>query len=598
MSPSLDYRVEPVNPQAHIFSVTLSVHAPLAEGETLRLPAWIPGSYMIREFSRNIVEIKAWQAARPVLLEKIDKHTWKTGPLASTAPLQVETLVYAWDLSVRCAHLDQSHGFFNGTQLFLSVVGRENTPHQVEICRPEGAAYSTWRVATTLPVAPGKGVDEHGFGVRLAADYDELIDHPVEMGSFESLGFMVSGVPHRMVITGRGRFDLQRLSADLQKVCSAVARLFGDSLPFDQYLFLVMAVGDGYGGLEHRASSALICARNDLPAFGEESIDDAYRGFLGLCSHEYFHAWHIKRIKPRAFIPYKLYEENYTRLLWVFEGFTSYYDDLALIRAGLISAKEYLGLIAKTISAVERNSGRLKQSLADSSFDAWTKYYRQDENSPNAIVSYYQKGALVALGLDLTIRLKSDGRFSLDDVMRHLWKHYGRSVGGVPEEAMPQIIHAATGVDVGKDIAAWVMGHADVPLDRLFKAFGVVVAKKTGSRASGLGIRVKADGSILRVSAVLDGGSGQFAGLSAGDELVAVNELRVTATNFEKLLMRCQTGELLGVTVFRRDELRSYEVMLNPHRVEERELSFRSRLSARTRALLGDWLQADTPHEG
>ena len=280
-------------------------------------------------------------------LHKLDKHSWRTGPLDARLALVVETIVYAWDLSVRCAHLDQSHGFFNGTQLFLKVDGREHVPHRVDIARPEGGACAGWKLATTLPAVSRRGLDRGGFGLRVAPDYDTLIDHPVEMGEWTSVKFEAAGVPHEMVITGRVSFDARRLAADLKCACEVVIALFGGVPPFRQYLFMTMAVGEGYGGLEHRDSTALICSRGDLPAVGEEKQSEGYRSFLGLCSHEYFHAWNVKRIKPAAFVPYRLHEENYTQLLWVFEGFTSYYDDLALRRAGLLMPDEYLGLVAK-----------------------------------------------------------------------------------------------------------------------------------------------------------------------------------------------------------------------------------------------------------
>lgn len=588
----LDYRVEAFNPQAHLFRVTLSIPAPLAAGEVLRLPAWIPGSYMIREFSRNIVEIRAQQGASGIPLKKLDKHSWQTGTLDPAQSLVVEAVIYAWDLSVRCAHLDQSHGFFNGTQLFLKVDGREAQPHRVEILRPPGAEYAEWKLASTLPAASRRSVDKSGFGVRLAADYDTLIDHPVEMGTFASVKFEAAGVPHEMMITGPARFDAKRLAADLKKACEAVISLFGSPPPFSRYLFMTLAVGEGYGGLEHRDSTALICARTDLPALGEAAQSEAYRGFLGLCSHEYFHAWNVKRIKPAAFVPYRLHEENYTRLLWVFEGFTSYYDDLALLRAGVITLQNYLDLLAKTITAVERNPGRHKQSVSESSFDAWTKYYRQDENSPNAIVSYYQKGALIALGLDLTIRLKTAGQKSLDDVMRHLWQHHGAGSAGVAEEAMPAIILAATGVNVRREIVRWVEGCEDVPLAKLFKAFALSLTRKPGPRLSGLGLRTKAEGNALRLASVIDGGSAQTAGLSAGDDLIALNGLRVTAQNLEALLTRCEVGEALDILAFRRDELRRFSLELRAPALETCELTLAQPCPAPAKALRRGWLHA------
>lgn len=586
----MEYRVEILSAPAHLFRVTLRIDRPSAAGETLCLPAWIPGSYMIREFAKNIVSIGAAQGAREVALDKLDKHAWRTGPLDPAQPLEVTSTVYAWDLSVRCAHLDETHAFFNGTQLFLRVDGREGEAHRVEIPRPVDEAFAAWKLATTLPAAGRRSLDKAGFGLREAPDYDTLIDHPVEIGNWQSVKFEAAGVPHEMVVTGCARFDAKRLAADLKKVCESVIRFFGRKPPFANYLFMTMAVGEGYGGLEHRDSTALICSRNDLPAEGERATTDAYRTFLGLCSHEYFHAWNVKRIKPAAFVPYDLARENYTRLLWVFEGFTSYYDDLALVRGGLVSHAEYLAMLAKTIGAVERNPGRLRQSVAESSFDAWTKYYRQDENSPNAIVSYYQKGSLVALGLDLTIRAKTGGTKSLDDVMRHLWKHYGEDSAGVPEGAMPAIIRAATGVDVRREVARWAEGCEDVPLARLFKPLGVTLKRKAGARVSGLGIRTRAEGNALRIANVIEGGSGGAAGLSAGDELVAINGLRVSAGNLDSLLARCKTGEALDCVVFRRDELRRFAPVLEAPRAEDCTLSLEE-VGGQSLAWRSAWLE-------
>ena len=405
---TLLYTIVPTDPGLHLFEVTLTIARPAPDGQIVSLPAWIPGSYMIREFARNIVQIRAESEGRKLRLTKLDKHSWRAA--RCNGPLTLVYQVYAWDLSVRAAHLDHTHGFFNGTSVFLKVHGKETLPHVVDICPPEGEAFAHWRVATSLPEHKAR---RHRFGTYIAQDYDELIDHPVEMGEFTLIRFDAHGVPHEMAITGRvPNLDTERLAADLKAICEQQIALFEPTTkraPMERYVFLTLAVGDGYGGLEHRASTALICSRADLPVKGHPQMTDGYRGFLGLCSHEYFHTWNVKRIKPAVFAPYDLAQENYTPLLWLFEGFTSYYDDLTLVRAGRIDAQAYLGLLAKTLNAVLRGSGRLKQSVADSSFDAWTKYYRQDENAPNAIVSYYQKGALVALLFDLTIRAQTKG---------------------------------------------------------------------------------------------------------------------------------------------------------------------------------------------
>jgi predicted metalloprotease with PDZ domain len=425
MKNAIRYELALQDPAAHLLALTLTLNTPAPDGQVFLLPAWIPGSYMVRDFARNIVSIRAESGGRAVALKKLDKHSWQAAPCTGALTLRYE--VYAWDLSVRAAHVDQTHAFFNGSSVFLRVAGYEHAPHLVELRRPAGVRYKHWRVATALPelAAP-----RYGFGSYVAAGYDELIDHPVEIGEFALATFEAHGVPHDFALSGLvPNLDMARLCADLKRICESQIALFEprtQAAPMTRYVFLARAVGDGYGGLEHRASTALLCARANLPVLGRPDMSDGYRGFLGLCSHEYFHTWNVKRIKPAVFAPYDLQAENYTPLLWLFEGFTSYYDDLMLVRSGVIDEAGYLKLVEKTVNNVLRGAGRSKQSVAESSFDAWTKYYRQDENAPNAIVSYYTKGSLVALALDLTIRAGSDGKKSLDDVMRMLWQRYGR----------------------------------------------------------------------------------------------------------------------------------------------------------------------------
>ena len=560
MNLPIRYRVFARNPRAHLFTVVLTVAEPDADGCRVSLPAWIPGSYMIREFARHIVRIEAHAGHRPVRLEKLDKHTWLAAPCAG--PLTIEYEVYAWDLSVRAAHLDETHGFFNGTSVFLRVQGSNAARHEIEIMRPAGRAYAAWRVATSLPRAAA--TPALGFGAYFAGSYDELIDHPVEMGDFALGKFSACGVPHEVVITGRHDCELARLTADLKKVCEAQIRLFHSAratardVPFDRYVFLVLAVGDGYGGLEHRASTALICSRNDLPEAGMKGSTEGYRTFLGLCSHEYFHAWNVKRIRPAAFAPYDLRRENYTRLLWAFEGITSYYDDLMLVRAGLITQTEYLDTIARAIRNVLCGPGRLKQSVADSSFDAWIKYYRQDENAPNSIVSYYAKGALVALCLDLLLRAGTRGERSLDDVMRLLWREYGARDLGVPEDGIEEAAYTIGGAALKPKLRVFfrdaVHGTRDLPLASLLRDAGFKLTIAPGSTPS-LGARTASAPDGVRLTHVLDGGGAQTAGLSAGDVVLAVDGIKVTAESVDKLLARKGRSASVDVHAFRRDEL-------------------------------------------
>jgi predicted metalloprotease with PDZ domain len=575
--PAVAYTIVGHDLPAHLYHVTLTVDAPDPAGQVFALPAWIPGSYMIREFSRNIVRIRAESGGQPVALAKLDKHSWQAAPLKDpTASLTLHYEVYAWDLSVRAAHLDRNHGFFNGTSVFLRVLGREHEAHVVDIQRPADEAARTWRVATSLPELKAR---RYGFGTYIASDYDELIDHPVEMGDFALATFKAHGVPHDIVISGRvPNLDLPRLCADLKAICETQISFFEPhthKAPMDRYVFLTLAVGDGYGGLEHRASTALICSRADLPTTAtvkNKEISDGYLQFLGLCSHEYFHTWNVKRIKPAVFAPYDYQVENYTPLLWLFEGFTSYYDDLMLVRAGLIAEPAYFKLVAKTIGGVLRGSGRTKQSVADSSFDAWSKYYRQDENAPNAIISYYTKGSLIGLALDLTIRSKTGGNKSLDDVMLALWTRYGRDFypegsNGVTPAEVEAILDEIAGVRLKPFFDKYIRGTEDIPLARLLATFGVKYADERKSAKPSLDANLGKDGNDCKLTVVHEGGAAHRAGLSAGDILVAVDGLRVTAANLDTLLSRYAVGQEVEIHAFRRDELQVYKAVLQGERV-------------------------------
>jgi predicted metalloprotease with PDZ domain len=574
--PAIAYTIVGHDLAAHLFHVSLTVASPSPGGQVFTLPAWIPGSYMIREFSRNIVRIRAESNGEPVALEKLDKHSWQAAPLQDrAASLTVHYEVYAWDLSVRAAHLDQNHAFFNGTSVYLRVLGQEDMPHVVDMRRPDDEAALTWRVATSLPELKAK---RYGFGTYIASNYDELIDHPVEQGDFALATFKAHGIPHDIVISGRvPNLDMARLSADLKRICETQISFFepkSNKAPMDRYVFMTLAVGDGYGGLEHRASTALICARADLPSTASKNkeISDGYLRYLGLCSHEYFHTWNVKRIKPAAFAPYNLQVENYSPLLWLFEGFTSYYDDLMLVRAGLIGEPAYFKLLGKTIGSVLRGSGRTKQSVADSSFDAWGKYYRQDENAPNAIISYYTKGSLVALALDLSIRAKTGGKKSLDDVMRSLWQRYGRdfyngTARGVTPAEVEALFDEISGGRFKPFFDKYIRGTEDLPLAKLLAPFGVKYSDERKSTKPSLDANLGRDGNDCKLSAVHEGGAAHLAGLSAGDVLMALDGLRVNATNLDTLLSRYSVGAMVEVYAFRRDELMSFSVELQGERV-------------------------------
>lgn len=516
-APAVRYDVRMASLGGHRFGVQIRIEQPAAT-QRVSLPAWIPGSYLIREFARHLLPLHAAQGRTERACTQIDKSTWDID-CDPRRPLVLRYEVYAFDNSVRTAWLDSERGFFNGSSLLLRVHGHEEAPHELAVHAPR--ERRDWQLATAMtPV----DIDAQGFGRYHAADYAELIDHPVELGAFWSGDFTAGGVPHRFVVAGApASFDGARLLRDAQKICEAAIRFWhgAGKPPFKHYLFMLNAVGDGYGGLEHRASTALICARRDLPRHDSPAsaarVGDGYVTLLGLISHEYFHAWNVKRLRPAEFTRCDYRSENYTRLLWFFEGFTSYYDDLLLRRAGLIDDAAYLKLLTKTINQVLQAPGRHVQSVAQASFDAWVRYYRPDENTPNSTISYYTKGALVALCFDLTLR--AEGRTTLGDVMRALWR---RCAGGpMTEGDFADTLAELAGRRFDTEIADWVHGTGELPLRALLEAQGVRVLEEPSQLAQTLGLRVAEDNGIT-LKVVLDGGAAAEAGMAAGDEWLGV----------------------------------------------------------------------------
>ena len=597
-SAALHYRVDIADVNAHLFRVTLTIAAPAAL-QRVSLPVWIPGSYLVREFSKNLQNLQAFQidangnaAALPLL--QLDKCSWQIA-CDTAQPLVLNYEVYARDNSVRTAWLDAQRGFFNGTSLCLRVEGQEKAAHVLELPKPAaGHACSSWSVATGL--TPLK-INPQGFGSYTAADYDELVDCPVEMGLFWSGSFNAAGVAHRFVVAGAAAsFDGSRLLADTQKICEAEIRFWhgNDKPPFKSYLFMLNAVDNGYGGLEHRNSTALICKRQDLPRTGE-AASEGYTTLLGLISHEYFHTWNVKRLRPAEFESYRYDRENYTELLWFFEGFTSYYDDLLLRRAGLIDNAAYLKLLTKTVNQVLQAPGRQVQSVAEASVDAWTKYYRQDENTPNATISYYTKGALVALCLDLTLR--SEGRAShqgtLDDVMRALWL---RCKGGaLREQDVAEVLQAAGGRSFAPELAQWVHGRGELPLENLLQKQGIAVRQEPAQLAQRLGLRVNENHGI-HITTVLRGGAAEQAGFAAGDEWLAIEPAGKTPARPQAQQTGWRLSRLDDLTLYAAAATQVTALVARDKRLLRLDLTLPAavttwRLAVQDAGLADEWLQ-------
>ena len=576
---SINYKITPVSAGAHYFDVELVFTPSPSQPSILRLPSWIPGSYLVRDFARNIVDISASSLSEPVGLRKLDKDSWELPALS--ADINVAYRVYANDLSVRTAFLDDQRGFFNGTSVFLAVVGQEEQRCEVEICPPQ--FEQDWRVATSLPRAAA--TEAWAFGSYCASNYHELIDHPVEMADFDVVSFDAAGVPHHMVISGANEFDRQQMEQDLIAVCENHVSRFGDKPPFDEYWFLTALVPGGYGGLEHMNSTALIFPPEDMPTVGQPR-SKGYQQFLELCSHEYFHCWNVKRIQPAAFQPFDLSRENFTTLLWAFEGITSYYDQFGVLQSGCISLDDWLRLIGENVSRVQRGQGQQRQTLRESSFDAWTKFYKQDENADNAIVSYYVKGGLLILGLEMSLRLESDGKLTMDDVMRLLWERHGKTRVGVPEDGVEQAVEdLLTQHDIDPQRCMSLLrngldSHDEIPLADLFLQFGIQLNWRAQSALTdrggrslpadtpdiisdhGITLAVEADGGV-QIKRLRDNGSAAKCGLSAGDTLIAINGERADKKALDGLRGQA-SNSVVEVYLFRRKLLRCYQLSLEP----------------------------------
>jgi predicted metalloprotease with PDZ domain len=550
---SVRYQVRVLNPHAHLFDVVLDIDRPAAT-QTVSLPVWIPGSYLVREFSQHLQGLQASCDGAAVATKQLNKNTWQVRCPKGTTSLRLHYQVYAFDASVRTSWLTPDRAFFNGTSLCLRVHGREAQPHSLQLL--SNTHTHGWQVATGLPTAK---VSRSGFGTYLAAHYDELVDCPVEMGAFWSGQFKVRGITHRFVVSGAlPGFDGERLLRDTQRIVEAAHTMWHgpskattSALGIDRYVFMLNATADGYGGLEHRNSTALICQRSDLPQAlpagtqpptqpAELKATDGYTTLLGLISHEYFHTWNVKRLRPAEFAQYDYNQENHTQLLWLFEGFTSYYDDLLLHRAGLIDADTHLQLIARNINQVHQTPGRLVQTVAQASFDAWTRYYRIQENTPNATVSYYTKGALVALCLDLTLR--AEGHTTLDAVMRALWQ---RTEGGPMTEAdLLQVLKQLGKRSFAAEIAQWVHSTTDLPVQALLQNHGVQVTPADAPLAQSLGLRVsEANGIVLKN--VLRGSVAEAAGMAAGDEWLGLDITQGEHTSSWRLRKLDDAAQLL-----------------------------------------------------
>ncbi|MEN9250070.1 MAG: PDZ domain-containing protein [Gloeomargarita sp. GXS_bins_116] len=566
MTLAIRYHITAPHPATHYVHIELTVRGWQQDILELSLPVWTPGSYLVREYAKHL---ENFRVAGGLPWRKVSKNRWQI-QTQGLDPIRVYYDLYANDLSVRTNHVDATHLYLNGAATFLSVPAARDVPHEVVLALP----HPDWRISTVLPAL--------GPGHFRAPNYDALVDSPIEAGRQAIYPFTVRGIPHELAVWGPLPVEAPRVLQDITRIIEAEAELFG-GLPYDRYLFLLHLPLQGYGGLEHKNCCSLLYSRRQL------TRPEGYQRFLNLVAHEFFHLWNGKRIQPAEFIPLDYDRENYTTSLWFCEGTTSYYDLVMPWRAGLYDAKRFLELLSEEITRYFQTPGRETQSLAEASFDAWIKYYRREANSINSQVSYYLKGALVTLLLDLRIRWRHDNRRSFDDVMRKMWREFGQTGQGFTPEQLFQVIQAVAGEDLGDCWREAIEGTAPLPLAETLAAFGLELQAVPG--------QVPYSGLVLetgrtRVKYVLKHSPAWWAGLDPGDELVAVNNQQVRGETGGDWWQSWRPGETVTITYLRREELHQCTLTLQDPQPERYRLQPLTQPTAEQRRLGVGWLGA------
>ncbi len=597
-APEITFTIAMPRPHTHLFDVDVAIKR-AANGpaeEQLIMPVWTPGSYMVREFARNVQDFAAADAAgQPLKWEKTNKSTWRIATNGARE-LHATYRVYANELTVRTSELNSAHAFWNNANILMYLDGFLKSPSTVRVVAPD-----VWKVATGLPAVPGQR------NTFRAENFDVLYDSPFEASNFKTLVFNVKGIPHRIVIDGEGNYDAERMRTDVQKIVEAQIAIMGGEIPYRDYTFILHLRANAGGGLEHANSTALGYPRfgfrirsgdratSAAPVASETERD--YRGFLSLVSHEFFHLWNVKRIRPDALGPFDYTQENYTKVLWVAEGITDYYSDLTLRRAGLISEGEFLAATARSLQSLQNTPGRLEQTVEESSFDSWIKFYRQDENSANSQVSYYDKGAILGLLLDLEIRKRSRGAKSLDDVMRYLYAEFFKKNRNYGPADFQKASELMAGSSLDDFFSKYVRGKEELDYNAALEAAGLRLETDAPGGASAsadrifFGADVVQEGDKLTVRRVYAGSPAYEQGLNAGDQIVALDNMRVTRDFLNSRLAEKKPGDLINLTIFRFDDLStlliklgtrregSYRILPLPNSTEAQKQIYRSWLS-------------------
>ena len=552
-SPKLAYKIAMPQPQTHLFEVTLTVSNWARELLDLKMPVWTPGSYLVREYAKQLQNLQVvTEVGLKLTTEKIAKNHWQI-QTNNSDQIVINYQMFANELTVRTNHLDATHGYFNSAALCFYIPGSEHLAIEIEIV----PADPSWQITTPLP--------EIRPQTFLAINFDTLVDSPFEIGCQQIHHFTILDKPHQLVIWGKGNLDPQVAIADIKKIVEVEAKIFG-GLPYEAYIFLLHLSPSGGGGLEHKNCCSLLYPRFSFQA-GEQ-----HNRFMQLVAHEFFHLWNVKRIRPIALEQFDYERENYTPSLWFSEGTTSYYDLLIPLRAGIYDQQEFLAELSKEISRFLTTPGRLIQPLSESSFDAWIKLYRPDANSSNSQMSYYLKGEMVTLLLDLLIRNSTKSTKSFDDVLVAMWEQFGQAELGFTETQLKNIIEAIAGQDLTEFYDRYIHGVAELPFNDYLHPFGVEL-KPVDAHVPYLGIVVKSESGREVIKSVASNSPAQLAGVDPGDELLAIDGFKVNAEKLVGRLKSAQVGQQISLTIFHADRLMTLPIILAASQPERYQLS-------------------------
>jgi len=569
-APKLAYEVAMSQPQTHLFEVKLTVSNWDSDLLDVQMPVWTPGSYLVREYAKQLQDFAAvGSEGKKLTAIKIAKNHWQIQTDNSTE-ITISYRMFANELTVRTNHLDATHGYFNPAALCFYVPGYESSPIEITIIPP----HPDWRITTPLPEISPK--------TFFADDLDTLIDSPFEIGSQQVYDFTILDKPHQLVVWGEGNLDPQIAIADIKKIVEVEAKIFG-GLPYEKYIFLLHLSPGGGGGLEHKNCCSLL-----YPRFNFQGAEQHNR-FMQLVAHEFFHLWNIKRIRPAALEKFDYEGENYTPSLWFSEGTTSYYDLIIPRRAGIYDDKEFLAELSKEITRFLTTPGRLVQPLSESSFDAWIKLYRPDANSSNSQMSYYLKGEMVTLLLDLLIRNRTHGAKSFDDVLVAMWEQFGKPEIGFTEIQLKNIIESIASQDLTEFYERYIHGVEELPFNHYLAPFGIEL-QAVAAHIPYLGINVKTEHGREAIKSVASNSPAQLAGIDAGDELLAIDGFKVSAEKLNDRLKVYQVGQQINLTIFHADRLMTVPVTLSAPQPQKYHLRSLEHPSDLQRQLFKGWV--------